>query len=58
MLKKKKKTEGRQESEGDEQGHKWRLMWQKTQRHGGDKGQETWRAGVRHVEGGMECICF
>ena len=54
MLKKKKKTEGRQESEGDEQGHKWRLMWQKTQRHGGDKGQETWRAGVRHVEGGME----
>lgn len=54
LKKKKKKTEGRQESEGDEQGHKWRLMWQKTQRHGGDKGQETRRAGVRHVEGGME----
>ena len=29
-------------------------MWQKIQRHGGDRGQETWRAGVRHVEGGME----
>lgn len=30
------------------------VVWQKTQRHGGDRGQETWKAGVRHVEGEME----